>query len=291
VWIGQARDVREHPRLRQFTHGGGARLPAVEHETLVAAHGRQLPHPHGDLGDHTERALAADDQLPQVGPGGGRGCDTEPPLAARRRDPHALDHVLEPSVARRRLSGRAGGGETADRGAFERLRHVTQREPVRGEQSLRLRRHDPGLEDGEPRHGVHRHELVEPHEVQHHDRGLVATQSGDATDDGRAAAERHQPDALGRAHLDDLLHLGRVRGHHDRVRHGDLTGSPVPQQVQIGQSACAAEPVVAAGQHVRLPDHLGQRLVRLLGQRGLRHGEGGVRRDRCWTSVKTCARR
>jgi hypothetical protein len=155
---------------------------------------------------------------------------------------------------------------------------VSQREAVLGEQPLRVRRDHAGLEDREPRHRVDRHELVEAHQVEHHDGGLVATQRRDPADHRRAAAERHEPDAVLDAHVDDPLDLVRVGRHHHRVRRAQLTDPPVPQQVHIGQSTGAADPVLPAGQHVPLADDRGQRHAGVVGQRRVLDGECGIRR-------------
>ncbi len=97
-----------------------ASLEALGHPGLVAAHRGRRPHPHGDVGDHAERALGADHQLAQRRAGGGvRGLQGRD-LAGRGEQPHRADQRVEAAVAARGLAGRAGRGEAADRSRTRR---------------------------------------------------------------------------------------------------------------------------------------------------------------------------
>ncbi len=249
-------------------------LPAPEDEPLVAFPLRQRPHTHGHLGDDAERALAADGQRAQVRPGRRGRRHAESPRPRRGRQAHALHHVLEPAVSRRRLPRRTRRGEPAQCGALERLRHVAQREAVRGEQVLRVRAPDPGLEHGQPGRPVDGDEPVEPFEVQRDDGGLVAPQRGDPTDDGRAAAERHHSDVVGHARVHHPLHLVRIARHHHGVRHGEPARVSAAQEVEVGHPARTTESFALAVQHVPGTDRLDEGGAGHRRQPGRRHDEG-----------------
>jgi hypothetical protein len=56
--------------------------------------------PHADPGDDAENALGTDQELPQVGAGGGFRGAAEVEDARRGDGAQAADHVVEPAVAR-----------------------------------------------------------------------------------------------------------------------------------------------------------------------------------------------
>ena len=105
------------------------------------------PDPQPQRGDHAERALGAQDELPQVGPGRRlrRAAQVRgsPAGVATVSPDH---HVVEPAVPRRGLAAGPGRGEPAERGVLERLREVAQGQPVPVEQPLGLGRAQPGLD-------------------------------------------------------------------------------------------------------------------------------------------------
>ncbi len=265
--------------LRQHAHDLGGVPPAPEDEALVAFPLRQRPHPHGDLGDDSEHPLATDGQRPQVRSGRRGRCHAETPRPRGRRQPDSLHHVFEPAVSRRRLPRRTRRGEAPERGPLERLRHVAQGETVRGEETLRVGASDPGLEHGQPRGRIDGDEPVEPCEIHHDHRGLVPSQRGHPTDDGRASAERHHPDVVGHARVHHPLHLVGVTGQHHGVGHGEAVGMAAAQQVEIGHATRPAESLPLVLQHVFGTDRLDEGGASRVRQPRRRNGVGGLGRD------------
>jgi hypothetical protein len=98
------------------------------------------------LGEEAEPALAAEHRLAQVGPGAGRGQAADRELAARRRQPAAMEKLLDPAVAQRLLSRRAGHDPAAGGRKLERLRVVAERHAVRRQRRLDRRAGRAGAE-------------------------------------------------------------------------------------------------------------------------------------------------
>ena len=95
------------------------------------------PHPHGHLGDHAVRPLAADGEPEQGRAGRGRGAAAQAQLAGRA----SAAPARRPCSSKRpwpvlAWPGGAGGRAAAERHLLVRLREVTEREPVRGEQRV-----------------------------------------------------------------------------------------------------------------------------------------------------------
>ena len=65
--IGYANDVGKRARLGKRPHDLAPRFEVGRHPGLVAALLGRPPDPCLDFGDHAERALGADDELPQGG--------------------------------------------------------------------------------------------------------------------------------------------------------------------------------------------------------------------------------
>ncbi len=97
--------------------------------------GRGGVHAQAGPGDDPERALAADEQLVEIGsrrlPGVAAGGDHG---AVGQHDVEADDHVLDLAVAGRELAGAATGQPAADGREGDRLRPVPAREAVGGAQ-------------------------------------------------------------------------------------------------------------------------------------------------------------
>ncbi len=80
-----------------------------------------------------------------------RACATRP---GGRRAARAHQVRVDPAVAGRGLAGRARRHAAADRRPLVALRHVAEREAVRGERAIGLGQPQPGLEHGGPRDAV-----------------------------------------------------------------------------------------------------------------------------------------
>ena len=172
--VGETQHGREHTRLRERAHRGGAAVEGVPAPGLVDLHDGHRADAHRDGGDHAEGALGAHHHLAKVGAGSvGRGV-AQHELALRGRDPEADHQRVEPAVARGRLARGAGDREAADRGVLEGLREVTERQAVLGQQRLGLRPAEAGLEGGGHRAGVHGEQPVEAEQVEGHHAGEVA---------------------------------------------------------------------------------------------------------------------
>ncbi|MCR3747705.1 hypothetical protein LX88_001643 [Lentzea californiensis] len=243
VHIGQPSDISQNPSLSQRPHQGDPGLPPVNHKPLVPGPHRLGPNPHGNLSDNPEQPFTTKHQLLQIRTSSRRGRSPGNPLANWRSDPNRLDHVLEPPIPGRGLAGRPGSSEPTNRGPLERLRHMTQREPVLPQQLLRLRPGDPSLQNSHPRHRIDRDQSPKPGKVQRHDSRLGSAQSLNATHHRSTTTERHHSDVVldtNPKHLKDFL--GRARLHHG-IRHSELPMPTTPQQVQVRQPTSTPKPV------------------------------------------------
>ena len=128
------------------------------------------------------------------------------------------------------------------------------------EETLGFGTADAGLQDGEARFGVDRHQRVEPDEVERDHRRLVAAQRRDPADDRGAAAEGHHTDVVADARVEYRLDFVRAGGQHDRVGHREVRRGRTPaQQVEVGQPGRARQPRRVVDQHVLRADHFRQR--------------------------------
>ncbi len=120
-------------------------------------------------GDDAERALGPDEQLGEVGTGGGGG------RAARAHDRAVGEHDLEPddevldlAVPGRVLAGPAAGDPSADGGEVEALGEVADAQPVRGlELLLEIGPERPGEDLDDARAVVDGDDPGQPGEVEH----------------------------------------------------------------------------------------------------------------------------
>ena len=99
--VAHAQDGGTDAALRRFAEGRGGGGEVGERPRAVRRDGRYRPDPDGDLGQHAEGALRAEEQLSQVGAGGARGCAPELQVARRGSPPAAR--------ARGRRTGRTRG--------------------------------------------------------------------------------------------------------------------------------------------------------------------------------------
>ena len=102
-------------------------------------------------------------------------------------------------------------------------------EAVRGQQPFRVGRAHSRLQNSRVRDRIHRHQRVEPAQVERDHRDLVAAQRGHPADHRRPTAEGHNADPVFGADQQDLLHLCRIGGRDHRIGRGDLARSPEPQ--------------------------------------------------------------
>ena len=111
-----------HRRLVARNHDLAQHLETLLHvlqrpaeEDVVLGHvGEQLDR---HLGDETQRALVADDDVADVGAGGSAGDVLDSRyLSTRENDLTADDHVLDAAIQCRELADRAGGHQAAHAG-------------------------------------------------------------------------------------------------------------------------------------------------------------------------------
>ena len=125
----------KHRRRRSVAHHESAGLDAVgervERVGRPALVGWQRVSPQPDPGDDREGALRAEDQLGEIGTGGGRRCTTgADDGAVGQHGLEADDHVFDLAVAGRVLTGASGRDPAADGGQVEALREVADRQTV-----------------------------------------------------------------------------------------------------------------------------------------------------------------
>ena len=147
---------------------------------------------------------------------------------------------------------------------------MPEREAVPAQGGVGLREPDSGLEHGHARALVDREHALQPPEIERDQRTEAPALALQAADDARAAAERHDRDALLGARAQHRRERVDVAGRDDRVRRGLAVPGPLGEQVEVG--------LAAAAQHARLA------VVTQLGQRGQplaerRRQRGGRQRD------------
>ncbi|MCP2205011.1 hypothetical protein LX90_008749 [Lentzea flava] len=243
VHIGQASDISQHPVLGERPHEVDPSLPSVNHKAFIPRPIRLGPHPHRHLGDNPEQSFTPQHELLQIRPSSGSGRGTDNPLPNRSGHPQRLDHVLEPPIPGRRLPSGPSGSKPPNCRPLERLRHMPEREPVLPQQPLSRRPGQPGLQNGNPRHRVHRNQRPKPSKIQSHDGGLVPAQGLNPANDGSTAPERHHSNVMLDADLQNLDNLIGSRRLNHGVRHSERAMPPMPQQVQVGQPAGTPEPI------------------------------------------------
>ena len=169
-----------------------------------------------------------DEELGQVGPGGGAGTVAlgvhDAAVGQHHLEPD--DHVLDLPVAGRVLAGAAAGEPAADRREVHRLGPVAERcsrRPTVPRASSRSGPNVPARTSAVSEVSSTRDQTVEPGQVE----GDAAVhRDGAAADAAAAGGSGHRHDGLvaGGQHGGDLV--GRGRPHHDggALRHGALGG-------------------------------------------------------------------
>ena len=243
-----------HHRAQRVRSGGEVR----ERPRLVAGRLRYGVHAHANAGDDAQRALRADQQLPQIRSGRRLRGPAQVEDTGRGDGPQSADHVVEPAVTRGVLTGRAGGGEAPDRREQETLREVAQREAAFAEQAFGLGPGQAGTQFRLPGHLVEGMQCVESAQVQRDDGLEVTARRVQAADHTGAAAERDDRDAVVGAepeHRGDLVLTARNQHRVGRVLDAEV---PAPQQVQCGFAACPQQPGVVVDGDVLRADDRGQ---------------------------------
>ena len=145
------RTVGRMPRCVASRKAAVAAAKVGEGPRAVRRDGGDRADPHGDLGQHAEGALRAEEQLPQVGAGGARGRAPELQFAGGGGHPQGVHQVVEPAVPAGGLAARPRRRVPAERGVLEALREVPEGVAARAEQLLGLRPGRPGAEGREQR--------------------------------------------------------------------------------------------------------------------------------------------
>jgi hypothetical protein len=86
-----------------------------------------------------------------------------------------------------------------------------------GEVALERRRAQPAADRHRARLAIECDDAVEPRRVERDHGRMRAAQRRDATDDARAAAERHDRDRFARAQSEQLRELRRVARQHNGI--------------------------------------------------------------------------
>ena len=223
--------------------------------------------PEASFGDDPECALAAHEQLGQVGSGGGSGGVPAGPDHPSVGQHHleADDHVLDLAVAVRILTGTATGQPPAHGGQVHRLGPVAEGQAVSlAEAGLDIGAEGTGPEVGNQRGGIDLADTgqaaqVEGHPAEDGDRGTAhaATAAGRRDRYRRLVAEGQH----GR-------HLGGVGGpRHHRGTGGDLTGGGPPDGQGPPVPSCLSPLAVVVGD-------LGTHLVEAAPQDGVHRHPG-----------------
>ena len=189
------------------------------------------------FGDHAEGALAAHEELGQVGPGGGTGAAPFGAHGAAVRQDHleAEHHVLDLAVAGGVLTRTAAGEPSPHRRELHRLGPVSEgvAGPHLGQRPLEIGAEGPRPHVGGERGLVHGEQAVERREVERHP---AEDGDGPATHPAAAGNGRHRYDGFV-ARRQDGGDLGGGSGPHDQCRTAgdgalrrppDGQGPPVP---------------------------------------------------------------
>jgi hypothetical protein len=198
----------------------------------------------------TPKAPSAQDELAQVGTGrrarGAAGVEG----ALGGGEGEAEDHLVEASVAGRGLSAGAGRGEAADGGPLVGLGEVAEGVAAFGEQRLGLGGAQAGLQGGGAGDLVEVEQAVHVPQVEGDEvGGSGPALGGEAADDGRAAAEGDEGQAVPGAGVEYGQHLVMAVREDDGGRGVGGVAGPHPQQVGGGLAAGVADPGLGVGAH------------------------------------------
>ena len=157
---------------------------------------------------------------------------------------------------------------------------MTQGQPPFGEQLLGLGSEEPGLERRGPGDRVEVDQAGHSPQVEGDDAGETVAPGGQASHHRRAAAERHERDAVLGAPADHGGDLVVPVGSHDGVGSVAAVPGPHPQQVGRGLPPGTGDPPGVVDVHVGVPDQGAQLVEQVLGQgevrqEDLRLGYGG----------------
>ena len=256
------------PRRRIFRQAASPAAKELKPKARRSCAGGRRVDAQARFGDHAERALAAHEELGQVGPGGGAGAV---PLGAHgaavgQDDLEAEHHVLDLAVAGGVLPGAAAGEPSAHRREIHRLRPVA--EGVAGPDPAQ-RPLEIGAEGARPHVGgerglVHAEQAVERRQVER-----------DPAEDGDGAAA-HPAAARNGRDRDDGLVAGRQDG-------GDLGGGGwAARRGRDGGGRRPAPPTRWPGATSPGPPRPGRRRRPTPRHRSGRGGRSGRRAGRRW---------
>ncbi len=270
---GVERIVEPHHRgLEPGAEEGANRLqPLVHRGQLEAAKGAALRlgvDAQPGAGEEAERALAADQERGEVGPGGG-ALGGDEPLAPAGDGAHRQRHVFDLPVAAGQLPRAARRQPAAHGGHVDGGGEVAEGPPLRLEPPLERLAHHPRAGLDGARLGVDRCDGVEVLQV---DRDAAVGRPGAAAHAAPRAVghQRHRVRSGERDQRHQLVFALRPADEVGRVGH---QAAPSPQQAERPHVARVGEPIVID------PAHPAGHQARQLGlQRG--HLRGGRRRGR-----------
>ena len=217
--------------LAEEAQDAGDIAHAEEHHRRDARQSRQLER---RLGDDAERALAADEELPQVQPGVVllQRTASAKDLAVREDDLEAEDPLAREAVANDLHAARVGGDVAADSARSLRREVDRPREPVRCAVRMNGLRDRAGLDAHGRAEPIH---LVHPSHLREREDDLAVRRDG-ATGEPGAAARRHDRDARFIARSEEARDfVGRSRERDRRRRRRNDAGPVAPVLGEVGR--------------------------------------------------------
>ena len=200
-------------------------------------------HPHPGLGDHAQGPLGAEQRPVGRGAGARARQPPAPPQPARRDRPHRLDQVVDVRVESREVAAGPGRDPAAQRRVLERLREVTQGQPVLAQLLLQPRPGRPGLDPRRQRLRVDLQHPVEPPQVEGHERPLPQPPL-DPADHARPAAKGNDCGPLRLAPAQHRLDLGLVPRQRHQIRRIRKFPPQPPHHVPVSLPQRPRDPLV-----------------------------------------------
>ncbi len=262
--VDQAAGGGSEPALQEEPDRVGPRDEAVRDEGGAGPVLRAVLHPEPGLGDHSERALAAEQHPVRARPrpGAGQAAGLPPADGGARGD--RFDEVVDVLQRRGVVAGRTGGQPAPDRRLLVGLREEAEAQTVRAEGGVSGGPERARCDAGGPARAVDLEHAGELLQIQRDHRPLDRGRDGpDSTDHTAAATEGDDPGAGLSGPGQDLLDLSRSRRADDQIRRRPDVAVEAAQQIEVG----AADRVTGAVDRV-LAAEVGQRRGELDARRG-----------------------